>query len=158
MSYIFFSPPWLYYVHCFWSCTWLEVNMCWRYPTFYSCRYSIQRHQSSSATIKWKSNRASPKKGLCQSNPVFIVLWVYIRINLFPLFFHFIRWVEEDPKEILQSVYECMERTCEKLTQLNIDISNIKGTWTQVSDCYFSRTVTLREMSTVYKVGCHVVL
>lgn len=37
------------------------------------------------------------------------------------------RWVEEDPKEILQSVYECMERTCEKLTQLNIDISNIKG-------------------------------
>lgn len=37
------------------------------------------------------------------------------------------RWVEEDPKEILQSVYECMERTCEKLTQLNIDITNIKG-------------------------------
>uniref|UniRef100_A0A3Q4MB25 Carbohydrate kinase FGGY N-terminal domain-containing protein n=1 Tax=Neolamprologus brichardi TaxID=32507 RepID=A0A3Q4MB25_NEOBR len=36
-------------------------------------------------------------------------------------------WVEEDPKEILQSVYECMERTCEKLMQLNIDISNIKG-------------------------------
>jgi glycerol kinase len=35
--------------------------------------------------------------------------------------------VEEDPKEILQSVYECMDRTCEKLTQLNIDISNIKG-------------------------------
>ncbi|KAJ8352581.1 hypothetical protein SKAU_G00240570 [Synaphobranchus kaupii] len=36
-------------------------------------------------------------------------------------------WVEEDPKEILQSVYECMEKTCEKLTQLNIDISNIKA-------------------------------
>ncbi|KAK5619259.1 hypothetical protein CRENBAI_018109 [Crenichthys baileyi] len=36
-------------------------------------------------------------------------------------------WVEEDPKEILQSVYECMERTCEKLMQLNIDISNIKA-------------------------------
>ncbi|XP_015251026.1 PREDICTED: glycerol kinase isoform X1 [Cyprinodon variegatus] len=36
-------------------------------------------------------------------------------------------WVEEDPKEILQSVYECMERTCEKLTQLNIDVSNIKA-------------------------------
>uniref|UniRef100_A0A673Z8J4 glycerol kinase n=1 Tax=Salmo trutta TaxID=8032 RepID=A0A673Z8J4_SALTR len=36
-------------------------------------------------------------------------------------------WVEEDPKEILQSVYECMERTCEKLTQLNVDISNIKA-------------------------------
>uniref|UniRef100_A0A7N6AFP7 glycerol kinase n=1 Tax=Anabas testudineus TaxID=64144 RepID=A0A7N6AFP7_ANATE len=36
-------------------------------------------------------------------------------------------WVEEDPKEIMQSVYECMERTCEKLCQLNIDISNIKA-------------------------------
>ncbi|XP_055068991.1 glycerol kinase 3 isoform X3 [Misgurnus anguillicaudatus] len=36
-------------------------------------------------------------------------------------------WVEEDPKEILQSVYECMDRTCEKLSQLNIDISNIKA-------------------------------
>uniref|UniRef100_A0A672ZTN1 Probable glycerol kinase n=1 Tax=Sphaeramia orbicularis TaxID=375764 RepID=A0A672ZTN1_9TELE len=36
-------------------------------------------------------------------------------------------WVEEDPKEIIQSVYECMERTCEKLQQLNIDISNIKA-------------------------------
>ncbi|XP_073801912.1 glycerol kinase isoform X2 [Danio rerio] len=36
-------------------------------------------------------------------------------------------WVEEDPKEILQSVYECMDRTCEKLTQLNIDVSNIKA-------------------------------
>uniref|UniRef100_A0A3B3Q7U3 glycerol kinase n=1 Tax=Paramormyrops kingsleyae TaxID=1676925 RepID=A0A3B3Q7U3_9TELE len=36
-------------------------------------------------------------------------------------------WVEEDPKEILHSVYECMERTCEKMTQLNIDISNIKA-------------------------------
>lgn len=40
-----------------------------------------------------------------------------------------ISWVEEDPKEIMQSVYECMERTCEKLHQLNIDISNIKGGW-----------------------------
>ncbi|KAB0341523.1 hypothetical protein FD754_018449, partial [Muntiacus muntjak] len=35
-------------------------------------------------------------------------------------------WVEQDPKEILQSVYECIEKTCEKLGQLNIDISNIK--------------------------------
>ncbi|RXM31667.1 Glycerol kinase [Acipenser ruthenus] len=35
-------------------------------------------------------------------------------------------WVEQDPKQILQSVYECMERTCEKLSQLGIDISNIK--------------------------------
>ncbi|KAF3842724.1 hypothetical protein F7725_001573 [Dissostichus mawsoni] len=36
-------------------------------------------------------------------------------------------WVEEDPKEIMQSIYECMERTCEKLRLLNIDISNIKA-------------------------------
>ncbi|XP_004430929.1 PREDICTED: glycerol kinase 2 [Ceratotherium simum simum] len=36
-------------------------------------------------------------------------------------------WVEQDPKEILQSVYECIERTCEKLAELNINISNIKA-------------------------------
>ncbi|KAK2115898.1 N-acetylgalactosamine kinase [Saguinus oedipus] len=36
-------------------------------------------------------------------------------------------WVEQDPKEILQSVYECIERTCEKLDELDIDISNIKA-------------------------------
>uniref|UniRef100_A0A8C5M1N2 glycerol kinase n=1 Tax=Leptobrachium leishanense TaxID=445787 RepID=A0A8C5M1N2_9ANUR len=36
-------------------------------------------------------------------------------------------WVEQDPKEILQSVYECVEKTCEKLTQLTIDITNIKA-------------------------------
>ncbi|KAM6220508.1 glycerol kinase 2 [Rhynchocyon petersi] len=36
-------------------------------------------------------------------------------------------WVEQDPKEILQSVYECLERTCEKLDELDIEISNIKA-------------------------------
>ncbi|XP_036349661.2 glycerol kinase-like [Ochotona princeps] len=36
-------------------------------------------------------------------------------------------WVEQDPKEILQSVYECIEKTCEKLGQLNIDVSSIKA-------------------------------
>ncbi|XP_004626876.1 glycerol kinase [Octodon degus] len=36
-------------------------------------------------------------------------------------------WVEQDPKEILQSVRDCIEKTCEKLGQLNIDISNIKA-------------------------------
>ncbi|KAG7258212.1 hypothetical protein CRUP_014288 [Coryphaenoides rupestris] len=36
-------------------------------------------------------------------------------------------WVEEDPKEIIQSVYECIERVCEKLGQLNIHLSNIKA-------------------------------
>nr|XP_030735804.1 glycerol kinase-like [Globicephala melas] len=34
-------------------------------------------------------------------------------------------WVEQDPKEILQSVCECIEKTCEKLGQLNT--SNIKA-------------------------------
>ncbi|XP_068185257.1 glycerol kinase 3-like isoform X2 [Antennarius striatus] len=36
-------------------------------------------------------------------------------------------WVEEDPVEIIQSVYECMERTCEKLRLLGVDVSNIKA-------------------------------
>ncbi|KAK0143760.1 Glycerol kinase [Merluccius polli] len=36
-------------------------------------------------------------------------------------------WVEEDPKEIIQSVYECIERACEKLGQLDVDLSNIKA-------------------------------
>ncbi|XP_014691795.2 glycerol kinase 2 [Equus asinus] len=36
-------------------------------------------------------------------------------------------WVEQDPEEILQSVYECIEKTCEKLGELNINISNIKA-------------------------------
>ncbi|XP_012385424.2 glycerol kinase 2 [Dasypus novemcinctus] len=36
-------------------------------------------------------------------------------------------WVEQDAKEILQSVYECIEKTCEKLHQVNINISNIKA-------------------------------
>ncbi|NWQ67051.1 GLPK kinase, partial [Neopipo cinnamomea] len=36
-------------------------------------------------------------------------------------------WVEQDAKEILNSVYECVEKTCEKLKQLNINISNIKA-------------------------------
>ncbi|KAF2980757.1 hypothetical protein EK904_001288 [Melospiza melodia maxima] len=37
------------------------------------------------------------------------------------------RWVEQDPKEILDSVHECVERTCEKMKELNIDITNIRG-------------------------------
>ncbi|XP_063809538.1 glycerol kinase isoform X4 [Pseudophryne corroboree] len=36
-------------------------------------------------------------------------------------------WVEQDPKEILQSVYECVEKTCEKLAQLSIEITTIKA-------------------------------
>uniref|UniRef100_G3X3Q7 glycerol kinase n=2 Tax=Sarcophilus harrisii TaxID=9305 RepID=G3X3Q7_SARHA len=36
-------------------------------------------------------------------------------------------WVEQDPIEILQSVYDCMETTCEKLNELNVDISTIKA-------------------------------
>ncbi|XP_047575951.1 glycerol kinase 2 [Lutra lutra] len=36
-------------------------------------------------------------------------------------------WVEQDPKEILQSVHECIDRTCQKLAELSVDISNIKA-------------------------------
>ncbi|XP_036097307.1 glycerol kinase-like [Molossus molossus] len=36
-------------------------------------------------------------------------------------------WVEQNPKEILLSVYECIEKTSEKLQRLNINISNIKA-------------------------------
>ncbi|XP_038125201.1 glycerol kinase-like isoform X1 [Cyprinodon tularosa] len=36
-------------------------------------------------------------------------------------------WVEADPMEILQSVHECVEKTCQKLRQLNVDLSNIKA-------------------------------
>ncbi|XP_036994438.2 glycerol kinase 2 [Artibeus jamaicensis] len=36
-------------------------------------------------------------------------------------------WVEQDPKEIIQCSYECIERTCEKLNEMNIDLSNIKA-------------------------------
>lgn len=45
-----------------------------------------------------------------------------------------VRWVEEDPREIMQSVHECIERTCEKLCKLNIDVSNIKGRTLTVED------------------------
>nr|XP_045039715.2 glycerol kinase-like [Desmodus rotundus] len=36
-------------------------------------------------------------------------------------------WVEQNPKEILLSVYECIEKTCEKLELLNIDSSSVKA-------------------------------
>lgn len=101
-----------------------------------------------------KNNRKVREKGF-SSNHLFIVLYmlcfayliliyvpaipsqvnIYREINYSCITFswtnqiHFSvqRWVEQDPMEILQSVYECIEKTCEKLGQLNIDISNIKG-------------------------------
>ncbi|XP_035725594.1 glycerol kinase-like [Vespa mandarinia] len=36
-------------------------------------------------------------------------------------------WVEQDPKEILQAVIQCIKKTVEKLTDLNISISDIKA-------------------------------
>ncbi|KAM4560984.1 glycerol kinase-like [Fundulus diaphanus] len=36
-------------------------------------------------------------------------------------------WVEEDPREILQSVYECLEQTCQKLRQLQVDVGRIRA-------------------------------
>ncbi|XP_059824155.1 glycerol kinase isoform X2 [Hypanus sabinus] len=36
-------------------------------------------------------------------------------------------WVEEEPKEILHSVVECIEKTCDKLKYLGIETSDIKA-------------------------------
>ncbi|XP_059506322.1 glycerol kinase [Stegostoma tigrinum] len=36
-------------------------------------------------------------------------------------------WAEEDPREILRSVFECVEKACEKLKQQKIDVSSIKA-------------------------------
>uniref|UniRef100_A0A8C1XRA4 glycerol kinase n=1 Tax=Cyprinus carpio TaxID=7962 RepID=A0A8C1XRA4_CYPCA len=84
-----------------------------------------------------------PKTAHSNTPPhVYVTMWKYLRNAVFNaktaelLSHHQVEikqsfpkegWVEEDPKEILQSVYECMDRTCEKMTQLNIDISNIKA-------------------------------
>ena len=38
-----------------------------------------------------------------------------------------IRWVEEDPIEILQSVKTCIEKAVENLRTLNVDPECIKG-------------------------------
>uniref|UniRef100_A0A8C5FSR1 glycerol kinase n=1 Tax=Gadus morhua TaxID=8049 RepID=A0A8C5FSR1_GADMO len=59
-------------------------------------------------------------------------------------------WVEEDPKEILQSVYECMDRTCEKLTQPETI------TWKKIKALSFASCATvwldLRTQSTVERL------
>ena len=39
------------------------------------------------------------------------------------------RWVEQDPKEILSSVYHCMEQTLNSCKDLKIDPAKIKGRW-----------------------------
>ncbi|XP_036137566.1 glycerol kinase 2 [Molossus molossus] len=36
-------------------------------------------------------------------------------------------WVEQNPKEIIQSVYECIERTCAQLSELSVDVADIKA-------------------------------
>uniref|UniRef100_A0A8C5KEX2 Probable glycerol kinase n=1 Tax=Jaculus jaculus TaxID=51337 RepID=A0A8C5KEX2_JACJA len=36
-------------------------------------------------------------------------------------------WVEQDPKEILRSVHECIEKGCAELRQLGTDVSGIKA-------------------------------
>lgn len=43
------------------------------------------------------------------------------------MFFCVIRWVEEDPTEILQSVKTCIEKAVENLKSLSIDPTCIKG-------------------------------
>ena len=37
------------------------------------------------------------------------------------------RWCDEDPTEILSSVYTCIEKAVENLVKLNINPSSIKG-------------------------------
>lgn len=110
------------YQGCVWKYTSVNTSSCF----VFSLRCLIQKQQSCSATIRWKSNRAFPKKGKSEES-VKIIHVVKSEITFRLILILIFRWVEEDPKEILQSVYECMERTCEKLTQLNIDVSNIKG-------------------------------
>ncbi len=39
------------------------------------------------------------------------------------------RWVEEDPKEILESVKTCINVAVENLKELDIDPKQIKGAW-----------------------------
>ena len=39
----------------------------------------------------------------------------------------FCRWVEQDPKEILSSVYYCMEQTLHSFKDLKINPADIKG-------------------------------
>lgn len=36
-------------------------------------------------------------------------------------------WVEQDPKEILEAVIECIKKTIEKLKNININVSDIKA-------------------------------
>uniref|UniRef100_A0A3B5MQ61 Carbohydrate kinase FGGY N-terminal domain-containing protein n=1 Tax=Xiphophorus couchianus TaxID=32473 RepID=A0A3B5MQ61_9TELE len=36
-------------------------------------------------------------------------------------------WVEADPREIMDTVHECLEKTCQKLAQLSVDVSRIKA-------------------------------
>uniref|UniRef100_A0A8C6UFT9 glycerol kinase n=1 Tax=Neogobius melanostomus TaxID=47308 RepID=A0A8C6UFT9_9GOBI len=60
-------------------------------------------------------------------------------------------WVEADPKEIMQSVYKVMDRTCEKLHQLSVDVSRIKV----YISCIFPVSVVwldLRTQSTVERL------
>lgn len=43
------------------------------------------------------------------------------------VFLTFLRWVEEDPIEILRSVHECIEKTTQNLLKMNISLLAIKG-------------------------------
>lgn len=53
-------------------------------------------------------------------------------------------WVEEDPFEILKSVYECIEKTVEKLKALEIDPRDIKGNSVPFNSLnLFGRCITL---------------
>ena len=41
---------------------------------------------------------------------------------------NYARWVEQDPKVLLSSVYKCMEQTLQSCKELKINPADIKGT------------------------------
>lgn len=45
----------------------------------------------------------------------------------FTVFEYICRWCDEDPSEILESVYTCIEKSVANLKKLNISPDSIKG-------------------------------
>ena len=56
------------------------------------------------------------------------LFYIFLFIYLFLFFYFYFRWVEQDPKEILASTYECINTAVDNLKALNIDPADIKGT------------------------------
>jgi len=56
----------------------------------------------------------------------------WLLFDILCVYLHVIRWVEEDPVEILQSVKTCIEKAVDNLKTLNIDPNCIKGLLTKL--------------------------